>query len=94
MEAEVRALAVHPTDPECLYAGTDAGLYRTTNGGERWERLETPFDPGKGWPAGVAVWSLLVHPANPDLLFAGTCPSGPLSLTERRRDLGEALRRR
>ncbi len=75
MEAEVRALAVHPTDPECLYAGTDAGLYRTMNGGESWERLETPFDPGQGWRAGVVIWSLLIHPQNPDLLFVGTCPS-------------------
>jgi photosystem II stability/assembly factor-like uncharacterized protein len=75
MEAEVRALAVHPNDPETLYAGTDAGLYRTTNGGERWERLETPFDPGNGWPAGVVIWSALVHPQDPDLLFVGTCPS-------------------
>lgn len=75
MEAEVRALAVHPNDPNCLYAGTDAGLYRTTNGGERWERLETPFDPGRGWPAGVAVWSVLIHPGNPDLLFVGACPA-------------------
>ena len=76
MEAVVRALAVHPTDPKCLYAGTDAGLYRTQNGGESWERLmNTPFDPGNGWPEGVAVWSLLVHPHNPDLIFVGTCPS-------------------
>jgi photosystem II stability/assembly factor-like uncharacterized protein len=75
MEAEVRALAVHPSDPGTLLAGTDAGLYRTSNGGERWTRLETPFDPGSGWPSGVAVWSLLVHPKNPDLIYAGTCPS-------------------
>jgi photosystem II stability/assembly factor-like uncharacterized protein len=75
MEAEVRALAVHPNDPQCLFAGTDAGLYRTQNGGEHWERLETPFDPGKGWAEGVTVWSLLVHPRNPDLIFVGTCPS-------------------
>jgi photosystem II stability/assembly factor-like uncharacterized protein len=75
MEAEVRALAVHPTDPSVLYAGTEAGLYRTSNGGARWTRLDTPFDPGRGWPAGVAVWSLLIHPMDPNLLFVGTCPS-------------------
>jgi photosystem II stability/assembly factor-like uncharacterized protein len=75
MEAEVRALTAHPTNPDRLLAGTDAGLYHTVNGGERWERLETPFDPGKGWPAGVAVWSVLIHPWNPELLFVGTCPS-------------------
>ncbi len=76
MEAQVRALAVHPQNPETLYAGTDAGVYRTADGGEQWERLQTPFDPGSGWPSGVAVWSLLIHPRHPDLLFAGTCPSG------------------
>jgi len=85
MEAEVRALAVHPRLPGVLYAGTGGGLYRTTNGGERWTRLDTPFDPGKGWPSGVAVWSLLIHPKNPDLIFVGICPSG----LYRSRDGGE-----
>ncbi|HLJ56379.1 MAG TPA: hypothetical protein VKT77_15175 [Chthonomonadaceae bacterium] len=75
MEAIVRALAVAPSDPATLYAGTDAGIYRTTDGGGRWERLPAPFDPGNGWPAGVAVWSILVHPADQSLIFAGTCPA-------------------
>lgn len=74
MEAEVRALAVHPHDAKVLYAGTDCGLYRTDDGGRQWQRLETPFDPGHGWPAGTLIWSLLIHPRRPDTLFAGTCP--------------------
>jgi len=74
MESVVRALAVHPHDPDILFAGTDSGLYRTTNGGDRWTRIETPFDNGSGWPCGVAVWSVLIHPQNPDLMFIGTCP--------------------
>jgi hypothetical protein len=85
MEAEVRAFAVHPNRPGVLYAGTDAGIYRTENGGDRWMRLDTTFDPGKGWPSGVIVWSLLIHPDNPDLMFTGTCPSG----LYRSRDGGE-----
>ena len=75
LEAEVRALAVHPHEPQTLYAGTDAGIYRTGNGGDSWERLDTPFDPGRGWPSGMEVWSLLIHPRNPNILFAGICPS-------------------
>ena len=75
MEAEVRALAADPSEPGTLYAGTDAGLYRTTNGGDRWIRAEAPFDPGNGWPAGISIWSVLVHPKNPDLIYVGTCPS-------------------
>ena len=75
MEADVRALIRHPQQPGLLYAGTNMGLYRSENGGDRWERLETPFDPGRGWPAGSAIWSLLIPAARPDTLFVGTCPA-------------------
>lgn len=74
MESDVRALAVHPQNPAALYAGTNAGLYRTGDGGENWQRLAGPFDPGQGWPGGVIIWSLLVHPQQPETLFVGTCP--------------------
>ncbi len=74
IEAEVRALAVHPDQSNVLYAGTDAGLYRSDNGGEQWARLDTPWDAGQGWQAGTLIWSLLVHPANPEHLYVGTCP--------------------
>ena len=75
LEADVRALCVHPQNPKVLYAGTNAGVYRTENGGSSWERLPAPFDPGNGWPGGVAVWSLLISPGNPDTLLAGVCPA-------------------
>ncbi len=75
LEADVRALAAHPQNPQVLYAGTNAGIYRTEDGGGRWERLPAPFDPGRGWEAGTSVWSLLVHPRRPDTLFVGTCPA-------------------
>lgn len=74
MEAEVRALAAHPDDPKTLYAGTDAGVYRTTNGGNSWDRLNTPFDAGAGWQSGVVVWSLLISPHKPETLLVGVCP--------------------
>ncbi len=86
IEAEVRVLAVHPTEPNVLYAGTDAGLYRSDNGGEQWARLETPWDEGQGWQAGTLVWSLLVHPQNPQQLYAGTCPGA----LYRSRDAGKS----
>src|SRR5262249_30325108 len=75
-EAEVRALAAHPTASRTLYAGADAGLSRTEDGGDHWSRLETPFDPGNGWQAGTVLWSLRIHPTQPDTLFVGTCPPG------------------
>jgi photosystem II stability/assembly factor-like uncharacterized protein len=75
LEADVRALALHPHDPHTLYAGTNAGLYRTSDDGDHWQRLPGPFDPGQGWPAGIVLWSLLIPPQRPDTLFVGACPS-------------------
>lgn len=76
MEAEVRALAVDPANPRILYAGTDAGLYRTEDAGDHWRRLPGPFDAGEGWQAGIVIWSLLVSPSHPGTLFVGVCPGG------------------
>ena len=36
---EVRSIAYDPRKPELVYAATAAGLFQTTNGGERWERV-------------------------------------------------------
>lgn len=33
---EVRTIAVTPFDPDVIYAGTDLGVYRTTDGGATW----------------------------------------------------------
>ena len=35
----VRALAVHPTNRDILYAGTQAGPYRSDDRGAHWERV-------------------------------------------------------
>jgi photosystem II stability/assembly factor-like uncharacterized protein len=68
-DAEVRAIAVHPRDPQVIYAGTQHGPYRSVDGGERWAALDFP-------DRGVVVWSLLFHPREADLLYAGTAPAG------------------
>jgi photosystem II stability/assembly factor-like uncharacterized protein len=36
---EIRAITYDPTDPAHVYAATSVGLYRSTNGGEEWERM-------------------------------------------------------
>jgi photosystem II stability/assembly factor-like uncharacterized protein len=65
---EVRAIAVHPDDPRIVYAGTQDGPYRSTDRGERWEKLAFP-DPA------MVVWSIVFHPQNPRILYAGTAPT-------------------
>jgi photosystem II stability/assembly factor-like uncharacterized protein len=67
--SHVQAITVHPTNPDIVYLGTRSGPYRSTNRGERWERLPFPDD-------GTEVWSIMVHPKNPRVLYAGTSPVG------------------
>lgn len=76
LEADVRALVVDPADAAVVYAGTNCGLFRTSNAGDHWQRFPAaPFDPGDGWPGGVSVWSVAVCPDDPDTLLVGTCPA-------------------
>jgi hypothetical protein len=49
----VYTLTIDPIDPSTLYAGTDAGVSRTTNAGVRWAATEL---------AGLAVTALAVDP--------------------------------
>ena len=60
----VRALAVHPLNPEIVYAGTQSGPYRSADRGEHWEKVDVPDH-------GLPVWSILFHPYDPDVLFVG-----------------------
>lgn len=64
-KVEARCLAVHPGNPPTLYAGTQTGPYRSTDGGDTWTALELP---GKE----KLVWSLLIHPTDPKTIYAGT----------------------
>jgi len=67
-QTQVRAIAVHPHDPQVVYAGTQDGPYRSTDRGERWEKLGFP-DPR------MVVWSIVFHPEDPRIMYAGTAPT-------------------
>ncbi|OLC13770.1 MAG: hypothetical protein AUH29_11955 [Candidatus Rokubacteria bacterium 13_1_40CM_69_27] len=64
----VHAITVHPANPDVIYLGTHDGPYRSTDRGERWDRLAFPDGDRE-------VWSILVHPRNPRTLYAGTSPA-------------------
>ncbi|MGB9666347.1 MAG: stalk domain-containing protein, partial [Candidatus Cryosericum sp.] len=60
------ALAVDPTTPAVVYAGTDgAGVFRSTDAGDHWTAVNT------GLPY-VRVSSLAVDPASKGTIYAGT----------------------
>src|SRR5689334_2726717 len=74
-DVEVRAIAVHPRDASVIYAGTQHGPFRSTDGGERWTKLAFP-------DRGMVVWSFLFHPRDPRVLYAGTAPAAIYKSTD------------
>jgi photosystem II stability/assembly factor-like uncharacterized protein len=68
-ECDVRALALHPLNPDHLLLGTETGLFVSRDAAGSWTRAAGPLD-------GRQVWCLARCPDNPDYLLAGTCPAG------------------
>ena len=67
----VRTLTADPQRPQTVYAGTDKGLYRTDDGGAKWQLLATPMTAS-------SVWSIAFDPSNARVMFAGVgTPSTP-----------------
>lgn len=69
------AIAVHPTNPNIVYAGTaQGGLYRSLDGGATWVPL---MDNA----ATLAIGAVAISPSNPSTIYVGTgestqCGSG------------------
>lgn len=81
-EVEVRAIAVHASEPRKIYAGTQYGPYRSVDGGDTWKAIGFP-------DTGMVVWSFLFHPGNLEILYAGTAPAA----VYRSNDGGDSWRR-
>ena len=58
----VRSLAIDPGDTQILFAGTGGGIYKSSDGGERWDF--------KGLVSSD-VWSLAIDPGDSQILYAG-----------------------
>jgi photosystem II stability/assembly factor-like uncharacterized protein len=65
MALGVNSLATDPVRPGTVYAGTTNGLFRTTDAGASWKRIETGL-------ADNYVSVLVIDPSNPAILYAGT----------------------
>ncbi|MBN1426261.1 hypothetical protein JXA88_17050 [Candidatus Fermentibacteria bacterium] len=58
----VRGLAVHPSNPETLYAAAWNRLYRSTNGGESWASMSASVSQATG---------IDLSAADPSIIYAG-----------------------
>jgi uncharacterized repeat protein (TIGR01451 family) len=61
----VAALAIHPAQPNVVYAATRAGLMKTVDGGATWTPLPWSANTGAGQGTGIAI-----DPANPNVVYA------------------------
>jgi hypothetical protein len=59
----VMSLIVHPTQTSTIYAGTLSGVYKSSNGGRTWSRMNN----GLGIPR---VTTLVMDPSTPSTLYA------------------------
>lgn len=67
-------VAASPTTPNRVFAGTaDAGLQRSTDGGETWKRVADPAE---------RVTAVTVSPHDPDEVWVGTEPSAVYRSTD------------
>jgi photosystem II stability/assembly factor-like uncharacterized protein len=58
-------LTIHPIDPQVVYAASPkSGLFKTSDGGGNWVRLE-------GLPEHGRPRSITIHPSQPEILFTG-----------------------
>lgn len=62
----IRAIAIHPTNPSIVYAGSaSGGVWRTTNGGATW----TPLTDNQ---CSLNTGSIAIDPVNPSIVYVGT----------------------
>ena len=68
-QLECYVVAVHPQDPAIVFAGTEDGVWRSTDRGATFQRTQFP-DRGR------QVWSVLISEGDPRLIYAGASPVG------------------
>ncbi|MET0647259.1 MAG: Calx-beta domain-containing protein, partial [Pyrinomonadaceae bacterium] len=66
--AQFRGLVIDPLAPNVLYAATDGGVYKSTNGGRRWVRSSNGL-------TAPSIAALAVDPKTPTTLYAGVIPN-------------------
>ena len=69
IDTDVLALAIDPATPSTLYAGTDGGVFKSTNAGASWTAINSGLTH-------AFVTALAINPATPTTLYAGTRGGG------------------
>jgi photosystem II stability/assembly factor-like uncharacterized protein len=71
----VEYIAFHPTSSSIVFAGTFDGLYKSTNSGQTWTRIDS------GWDQTYVV-GIVFDPNDADRMYVGTHGAGVLKSTD------------
>ena len=63
----ITSLAIDPLTPSILYAGTDGGVFKSTDGGGSWSAINAGLVEYNGFQ----VWDLVIDPLTPSIIYAG-----------------------
>jgi photosystem II stability/assembly factor-like uncharacterized protein len=75
-DSSTTTLTIDPKTPTTLYAGTEEGVFQSTDGGGNWSQVGNDLMT----PADVSV--LAIDPVTPTTLYAGTNGSGVFKSTD------------
>ncbi|MBC7326739.1 DUF4434 domain-containing protein [bacterium] len=67
----VECIAVNPRNPDIILLGTQGGIYRTTDGGKSWKRINQGFPPPQRYSYSSPIGAICFDPNNPDIVYAG-----------------------
>lgn len=71
----IYSIAIHPNRPEVIYLSSEKGLFKTTDGGNSWGRVE-------GGLGTFPILSIAISPAVPSILYVGTFSDGVYRTTD------------
>ena len=65
----IRVLAIDPSNSNIIYAGTNGGVFKSTNGGGTWNAVNSGL-------TNTSVSTLAIDPSNSNIIYAGTGGGG------------------
>jgi photosystem II stability/assembly factor-like uncharacterized protein len=70
----IRLLVIDPQNSATVYARSDSGLFKSTDGGASWNSV--------GPDVAFSIWYLAINPQNPSILYAATWGGGIFQSTD------------
>jgi photosystem II stability/assembly factor-like uncharacterized protein len=71
-------IVIHPNNQAAIFAGTDQGVYKSSDGGETWE----PKNQGLGGYGDLVITGISIDPSSPNTIYLATWGYGIFQSTD------------